>query len=63
MRVRLDRAHDANAASLGVSEVLLDRESWVHDDRGSRALVPDEVGRAAEIVVDELREDHVASRR
>ena len=63
VRVRLDHAHDADAASLGLGEVLLDREGRIHDDGGSRALVPDEVGGAAEIVVDELREDHVADRR
>ena len=60
MGVRLDRSHDANAAMLRLDEVLLDREGRIHDDRGSRALVADEVGGAAEVVVDELREDHVA---
>ena len=59
MGVRLDRADEPHAAPVGLLEVLLDRERRVDDDGFSRALVPHEVGRAPERVVDELREDHV----
>jgi hypothetical protein len=61
VRVRLDRAHDAHAALVRLDEILLDREGRVDHDRRARAFVSDEVGRAAEVVVDELREDHVAA--
>ena len=37
VRVRLDRANDANAATLGFLEVLLDREGRIDDD-GRRRL-------------------------
>ena len=56
--VGLDRPNDANPASLGFLEVLLDRERRIDDDRLPRALVADQVRSAAKSVVDELREDH-----
>src|SRR5581483_268857 len=61
VRVRLEHAHELHAAPLAFLEVLLDRERRV-DDRGDmRMLVADEIRRAAEIVVDELREQHAAT--
>ena len=43
---------------LGLVEVLLDRVGRVDDDRLARVLVADQVGSAAEVVVDELAEQH-----
>ncbi len=63
VRVGLDRANEANSASLGFLEVLLDRERRVDDDCLARALVADQVRSAPESVVDELREDHSARER
>jgi hypothetical protein len=63
VRVRLDRAHDAYAAPLGLLEVLLDCERRIDDHGLARRLVADEIGRTSERVVDELREDHSASER
>jgi hypothetical protein len=60
MRVRLDRAHDADAAPVSLLEVLLDRERGIDHDGGPGVLVADEVRRAAQVLVDELREDHSA---
>ena len=62
MRVRLEHADDPHPALLRLLEVLLDREGRVDDDGRARVLVADEVRRAPEILVDELREDHSARR-
>ena len=43
---------------LGLGEVLLDRVRGVDDHGLARGLVADQVGRAAEIVVDELPKLH-----
>ena len=51
-----------DAAPLRLLEERLDREGRVDDDRDPRVLVADEVRRAAEVVVDELREDHARDR-
>ena len=59
MGVRLEDAHQARLLLLRFGEVLLDRVGRVDDDRRPRGLVADQVGRAAEIVVDELAEEHV----
>src|SRR3954447_26241504 len=59
MRMRLERAHDAHVLLLGRDEVLLDRVGGVDDDRFVRLFVADEIRRTAEVVVDELPEDHV----
>ena len=59
VRMRLEDADEPDAAPLGLREQRLDRVRGVDDDGDSLVLVPDEVGRAAEIVVHELREDHV----
>ena len=61
VRVRLQNANEPDPAPLGFLEVLLDREGRVDDDCLARALVGDEVRRASESVVDELREDHSGS--
>ena len=61
VRVRLDDPDEPNAAPLGLLQVLLDRERRVDDDCDPGRLVADEVRRAAEVVVDELREDHDAA--
>ena len=63
VRVRLDRADDADVAALGLLEVLLDREGRVDDDGLAGSRIADEIGSAAERVVDELREDHGRARR
>ncbi len=62
VRVRLDRADDADVALRGFGEVLLDREGRIDDDRVTGTGIADEVGGAAERVVDELREDHGRAR-
>ena len=62
VRVRLEDAHDPHVVPRRLLEVLLDRVGGVDDDRLARVLVTDEVGGAAEIVVDELPEQHVAGR-
>ena len=61
--VRLEHAHDPHAGALRRLEVALDRVGGVDDDRLAGRLVTDQVGRAAEIVVHELPEEHFASDR
>ena len=63
VRVRLDRADDADVVPLGLVDVLLDRERGVDDDGLTGARIADEVRRTPERVVDELREDHGRARR
>ncbi len=62
VRVGLDGADDAHVALVGLGEVLLDREGRIDDDGVTRTGIADEVGRAAQSVVDELREDHGRAR-
>ena len=58
VRVRLDRPHDPNAAALGGRQHRLDRVRGI-DDRGDACiLVADQVRRTAEVVVNELLEQH-----
>ena len=52
MVVRLEHAHDPRARLLGRLEIALDRVGRVDDHRLAGRLVTDQVGRAAEIVVD-----------
>lgn len=59
VRVRLEDARQTNRPPLGLVQVLLDRKCGVDDDRDALVLVADEVGRTPEIVVHELREEHV----
>ena len=54
VRVRLDRAHDPDAAPLGLGEDRLDREGGSTTTAIPGLLVSDEVTRTAEIVVQEL---------
>ena len=58
VRVGLEHGDQADAVPLGLLEVLLDRVGRVDDDGDACLLVSDQVGRAAEIRVDELREQH-----
>ena len=58
VRVRLEHARDPHVALLGLLEVLLDRVRGIDDHGLTRGLVADQVGRAAEIVVDELPKLH-----
>jgi hypothetical protein len=61
MRVRLQHAHDPDTSLVGLGEILLDLERRVDHDRRACVFVADEIRRAAEIVVHELREDHAAT--
>jgi hypothetical protein len=63
MVVRLEHTHDPHARLLGRVEVGLDRVSGVDDHRLAGRLVADQVGRAAEVVVHKLLEEHVANDR
>ena len=56
--VRLEHAHQSRLLLLRLGQVLPDCVGRVDDDRRPRGLVSDQVGRAAEIVVDELAEEH-----
>jgi len=58
VRVRLEHASDPHMELLGAFEVLLDRVGGIDDHGLTRGLVADQVGRAAEVVVDELPELH-----
>ena len=58
VRVRLEHAGDPHLALLGLVEVLLDRVGGIDDHGLTRGLVADQVGRAAEVVVDELPKLH-----
>ena len=61
--VRLEHAHDPHARPLGLLEVGLDRVGGIDDHRLAGRLVADQVGRAAEVVVHELLEEHFAADR
>ena len=58
VRVRFQHTHQLRLAVFSLLEVLLDRVRRVDDQRLTRGLISDQVGRAAEIVVDELPELH-----
>ena len=58
VRVRLEHARDPHVPLLGLLEVRLDRVRGIDDHGLTRGLVADQVGRAAEIVVDELPKLH-----
>ena len=60
VRVSFDHTRDLDAAAVSLLEVLLDRVGGIHDRGRAGVLVADEVRRAAEVVVDELGEDHSA---
>ena len=56
--VRLQHPHDAEARALRLLQIRLDRVGGVYHGRLAALLVADQVGRAAEIVVDALEKDH-----
>src|SRR5262249_50851735 len=58
--VRLENAPDANPVLLGGREVGLDRVRGVDQKGLARLLVADEIGGTAEVLVDELAEQHSA---
>ncbi len=58
MRVRLEHAHDVNTFRGGGVDVLLDRVGGVDHEGFAAGVIPDQVRGAAEIVVDELAEQH-----
>src|SRR5215213_701467 len=60
--VRLEDVLDVDAEISREVQVLVDLELRVDDGRDARLVVADQVGRAAEVVVGDLAEDH-ASRR
>ncbi len=62
VRVRFDRADDAQSALFGLGNDGLDREGRIDDDGYPGVLIPDQVARAAQVVVQELVEDHACDR-
>ena len=58
VRMRLEDADDAQALGAGGFEVLLDRICGVDHDSLTPGGIPDQIGGAAEIVVDELAKQH-----
>ena len=60
--VGLEHADDAHTQALGLVEDCLDRERRVDDDGLLGLLAADDVRRAAEVVVQHLREEHGAGR-
>src|SRR5260221_14588333 len=62
VRVRLENRAKPNVTHLRLDEQWFDREGWIDDNGETGVFVADEIGGAAEIVVDELREDHAHER-
>ena len=58
MGVGLEHAHEANAESFARIQIPLDRVGRVDDDGDTRLLVTDDIRATAEVVVDELLEQH-----
>jgi hypothetical protein len=58
VRVGFDRAHNSYALPLRGGEVLLRGIGGIDDDRLAGLLVADEIRGTAEVLVDELPEDH-----
>ena len=56
--VGLEHVLDAHAQVAREAQVLVDLEARVDDGRDAGVLVADQVGRAAEVVVGDLAEDH-----
>ena len=61
VRMGLEHADDPHACLLGFFEVGLDRVGGVDDHRLAGRLVADQVGRAAEVVIHKLAEQHVST--
>jgi hypothetical protein len=57
--VRFEHTDEAYAAMLAGIQVSLDRVRGIDDDRDPGVLVTDDVGATAQVVVDELLEEHV----
>ena len=58
VRVRLEHADEPDVVALARIQILLDRVGGIDDDGDACVLVTDEVRAAAEVVVDELLEEH-----
>ena len=58
VRVRLDDPDDPHAAPVGLGQHRLDRVRGIDDRGDARVLVADQIRGAAEIVVEELLEEH-----
>ena len=56
--VRLEHSDEPDAPARRGVQIPLDGVGGIDDDRDSRVLVPDKVRPAAEVVVDELLEQH-----
>jgi hypothetical protein len=56
--VGLEDVLDPDPGIAGEAQVLVDLEAGVDDGDDSRRAVADEIGGAAEVVMDELAEDH-----
>ena len=56
--VRLEDVLDPHAEEAGEPQVLVDVEPRIDDGRDARVLVADQIAGAAEVVMDELAEDH-----
>ena len=59
--VRLEHADEADAPALRLRQHRLDEVRRVDDDRDALVLVADEIAGAAQVVVQELREEHGAT--
>jgi hypothetical protein len=59
VRVSLEHVHDPNTLLVRSLEILLDRIRGIDNERLARRGISDQVGGAAEIVVDELAKQHV----
>ena len=62
VRVRLDRADDPDAETGCLTDDWLDRVRRIDDHRVAGAFVSNEVTRTAQVVIQELVEDHGSDR-
>ena len=58
MRMRLEHADEPDAPAFALIQIAFDRVGRIDDDSHTRVLVTDDVRPTAEVVVDELREEH-----
>src|SRR5579884_3758848 len=61
VRVRLEDADELHPVAHGLRQHGLDEIRWVDDDRSAGVLAADEVRRAAQVIVQELLEQHAAT--
>ena len=59
--VGLEHAHDPDAVFRRLLEVVIDLVDGIDDDCNPGILVADQVGRAAQVVIDELAKQHPLS--